>query len=339
MSVRDRRRGVEIDLALEPSATASRSRSPHGRSYIWTRKWLARATGEVRCRRSHLRGGRAAADRRLRRLPRTRRPNGSGLPASGATDRGREVAWNLVTGVHDAARDSERTVWVDGVGDARSGLSASPAIWPASPPPTGSDLSFTAEATRERDTTTSDSCAATTSSRSARFAGSLPDGLQTAHRARRDGTPLSTLVTGSRAHERNYRDTLRLMRRHEEELDASAAARADPAAWSPSRLAQSIAEPAKRCRASPTPTTPTCGSRRASRPRRRRSGSYCLPLKGNPTVQTCKNGAVLPAPEASPRSPPTRPEASRCSCARLRATSPGARPASSGGKERVSAQR
>jgi hypothetical protein len=27
---------------------------------------------------------------------------------------GRAVAWNLVTGVHDAPRQSERTVWVDG---------------------------------------------------------------------------------------------------------------------------------------------------------------------------------------------------------------------------------
>ena len=34
---------------------------------------------------------------------------------NGRTTDGRAVAWNLVTGVHDAPHDSERTLWVDGV--------------------------------------------------------------------------------------------------------------------------------------------------------------------------------------------------------------------------------
>jgi hypothetical protein len=33
---------------------------------------------------------------------------------NGVSDDGRAVAWNLVTGVHDAPVDSERTVWIEG---------------------------------------------------------------------------------------------------------------------------------------------------------------------------------------------------------------------------------
>ena len=33
---------------------------------------------------------------------------------NGLTSDGRGVAWNLVTGVHDAPQDSERTVWIEG---------------------------------------------------------------------------------------------------------------------------------------------------------------------------------------------------------------------------------
>jgi hypothetical protein len=32
----------------------------------------------------------------------------------GTTDDGREVAWNLVSGVNDSPVDSERTVWIEG---------------------------------------------------------------------------------------------------------------------------------------------------------------------------------------------------------------------------------
>ena len=88
--------------------------SPHGDQYIWTRK-----QGGVR-----VRGSVAVGDRRIE------------LDAAGVVDEsagyharhtswlwsagvgtavgGAAVAWNLVTGVHDDAQASERTVWVDG---------------------------------------------------------------------------------------------------------------------------------------------------------------------------------------------------------------------------------
>ncbi len=63
---------------------------------------------------------------------------------AGRSKDGRAVAWNLVSGVNDPARGSERTIWVDGE--------------PTEPPPCAfaSDLSavdglmFSPEATRER---------------------------------------------------------------------------------------------------------------------------------------------------------------------------------------------
>jgi hypothetical protein len=44
-----------------------------------------------------------------------RRTTWSWSAGVGHTPDGREVAWNLVDGVHDAPLDSERTVWVDGL--------------------------------------------------------------------------------------------------------------------------------------------------------------------------------------------------------------------------------
>ena len=84
--------------------------SPHGGSYAWTRK-----RGGVRVRGTAL--GREvdapgivdeSAGYHARRTA-WRWSAGVGVLASGA-----EVAWNLVTGLHDGAQASERTVWVDG---------------------------------------------------------------------------------------------------------------------------------------------------------------------------------------------------------------------------------
>jgi hypothetical protein len=67
----------------------------------------------------------------------------------GRTADGREVAWNLVDGVHDAPRDSERSVWVDGepheVGPVRFADDLG-AIGFAE----GGELRFAREAVRER---------------------------------------------------------------------------------------------------------------------------------------------------------------------------------------------
>jgi hypothetical protein len=89
--------------------------SPHGRSYIWTRK---QAPVHVR--------GRVSAAGRTWELEgddgfvdesagyHARRTAWRWSAGVGRTDDGRRVAWNLVDGVHDAPSSSERTVWVEG---------------------------------------------------------------------------------------------------------------------------------------------------------------------------------------------------------------------------------
>lgn len=106
-------RGVEIDLLLTSAGEPVEVVSPHGGSYIWTRKDPIRARGSVAA------GGRtwevdaaglvdASAGYHARETA-WRWSAGVGTAVDG-----RPVAWNLVTGVHDAAAASERTVWVDG---------------------------------------------------------------------------------------------------------------------------------------------------------------------------------------------------------------------------------
>ncbi len=98
-------------LSLEVGdATPVEVVSPHGSQYIWTRK-----RGGVRVRGTVL--GREvdaaglvdeSAGYHARRTA-WRWSAGVGTLASGSA-----VAWNLVTGLHDGERASERTVWVDG---------------------------------------------------------------------------------------------------------------------------------------------------------------------------------------------------------------------------------
>jgi Protein of unknown function (DUF2804) len=88
--------------------------SPHGRSYIWTRK-----QGGVRVH------GLLELDGRPLQLEcRGIVDDSAGYHARhtawkwsagvGAAGDGRRVAWNLITGVHDDPRASERTVWTSG---------------------------------------------------------------------------------------------------------------------------------------------------------------------------------------------------------------------------------
>jgi hypothetical protein len=104
---------VAVDLALEETDGVEVV-SPHGRSYIWTRK-----QGGIRAHGTVALGGRLhALDARgliddgagyHARRTAWRWSAGVGVAASGAP-----VAWNLVDGVHDAPEASERTVWIDG---------------------------------------------------------------------------------------------------------------------------------------------------------------------------------------------------------------------------------
>jgi hypothetical protein len=61
----------------------------------------------------------------------------------GADAEGRALAWNLVEGVNDPARGSERTVWVDGVPREAGPLAIAPSLDAVG------DLRFHAEASRE----------------------------------------------------------------------------------------------------------------------------------------------------------------------------------------------
>ena len=104
---------VEVDIELEET-DGIEAICPSGGSYAWTRK-----QGGIRAR------GAVAIDGRLRPLDaRAVIDDSAGYhqrllawrwsAGVGAADDGRSVAWNLVSGINDPPRDSERTIWVDG---------------------------------------------------------------------------------------------------------------------------------------------------------------------------------------------------------------------------------
>jgi hypothetical protein len=82
-----------------------------GRGYIWTRKQGGiAASGTVLGERID---GRAFVDDSAGYHERHTRWRWSA--GVGVTDEGERVAWNFVEGVHDSPKDSERTVWREGV--------------------------------------------------------------------------------------------------------------------------------------------------------------------------------------------------------------------------------
>ena len=88
--------------------------SPHGDSYIWTRKQGGvRVSGLI-----ELDGGPIQFEARgiidESAGYHARHTVWSWSAGVGTATDGRAVAWNLVTGVHDAPEASERTVWLDG---------------------------------------------------------------------------------------------------------------------------------------------------------------------------------------------------------------------------------
>jgi hypothetical protein len=103
-----------IDLALDEDAGVE-TISPHGRSYIWTRKQGGiRAHGTVTLdERRHAVDGRAIVDDSAGYHARASAWRWSA--GVGVTDGGARVAWNVTDGMHDAREASERSVWVDGV--------------------------------------------------------------------------------------------------------------------------------------------------------------------------------------------------------------------------------
>ncbi|WP_205697188.1 DUF2804 family protein [Conexibacter sp. SYSU D00693] len=107
-------RGVRADLALEPRGEAVEVVSPHGPSWIWTRKQGARVHGTLVLdgRRIAVDGPALIDDSAGFHARETRWSWSAG---AGVDEAGRQVLWNLCDGVHDDPAAGECTVWVDGV--------------------------------------------------------------------------------------------------------------------------------------------------------------------------------------------------------------------------------
>lgn len=104
---------VRLELALTPVGEPVEVVSPHGRSYIWTRKVPVRADG-------HLSVGMEVRPVSVLGISdetagyHARDTAWEWSAGVGVSVDGWPVAWNLVSGVHDAETMSERTVWVAG---------------------------------------------------------------------------------------------------------------------------------------------------------------------------------------------------------------------------------
>jgi hypothetical protein len=143
-----RRPKVTIELALVANGDPVEVLSPHGGSAIWTRKHWATATGTVTI------DGRALAVEAPALIDdsagyHARKTAWCWAAGAGRSDNGRAIRWNLVTGIHDASRSSERTVWVDGVASEVGPVAFSPNL-DAVTFAGGETLRFVEEAARER---------------------------------------------------------------------------------------------------------------------------------------------------------------------------------------------
>jgi hypothetical protein len=104
--------GVRIDLELD-EGPGFEVASPHGSSYVWTRKQVMPARGAVELDGTRFEvDGPAFVDESAGYH--ARHTSWRWSAGVGEGERGEQVAWNLVDGVHDARDASERTVWVDG---------------------------------------------------------------------------------------------------------------------------------------------------------------------------------------------------------------------------------
>ena len=101
-------RGV-ADLRVEPAGAPIEVTNRHGAQEIWTRKTPARVRGTLAGRQVDLP---ALIDDSAGYHARV--TEWWWAAGAGTTADGRDVRWNLVTGLHDGATGSERRVWVDG---------------------------------------------------------------------------------------------------------------------------------------------------------------------------------------------------------------------------------
>jgi hypothetical protein len=141
-------RGGPIDLRWEPDGEAVEVTSPHGagrpRAYIWTRKQPVRATGMVDGRAVTLRG--LLDDSAGYHARRTEWRWCAGV---GESQAGEALTFNVVSGLHDAPAESERTLWIDGVAQELPPATFADDLgavrWPS-----GEALSFTEQVRRVR---------------------------------------------------------------------------------------------------------------------------------------------------------------------------------------------
>jgi hypothetical protein len=140
---------VEIDLRLDPGPGVE-VLTPDPGGFAWTSKHgTALARGDVRVGRRKWRvEGAAFVDFSAGYHP--RRTSWRWSAGRGDVVDGRSLAWNLVEGIHDSARDSERTLWVEGrpreIGPVRFAHDLSEVEFSD-----GGRLVFRAEAARRRD--------------------------------------------------------------------------------------------------------------------------------------------------------------------------------------------
>jgi hypothetical protein len=111
------------DLTVEQAGEPIEVTNAHGAQQIWTRKTPARVRGTLAGRTVDLPALVDDSAGYHARVTDWEWAAGAGLSVDG-----RDVRWNLVTGVHDGATGSERRVWVDGVAADVGPVSFSPAL-------------------------------------------------------------------------------------------------------------------------------------------------------------------------------------------------------------------
>jgi hypothetical protein len=140
-------RKARIELTLRPSGEPVEVVSRHGASYIWTRKLPVIASGSVVVAgRSHQIECAGLIDATAGYH--ARETAWSWSAGVGTSSNGAALAWNIVSGVHDAPSASERTVWEDGVASELPAAEFPSDLSSVSFPGHGESLSFSAEAER-----------------------------------------------------------------------------------------------------------------------------------------------------------------------------------------------
>ncbi|MFM9140942.1 MAG: DUF2804 domain-containing protein [Solirubrobacterales bacterium] len=140
---------VNAALRLEPCGEAVEVLSPHGRSYIWTLKLPVRAGGNVTVEgRHHRLEARGLMD--ISAGYHARSTAWKWTCGVGEDRAGNEIAWNVVAGMHDDSRGSERTLWTGELATELPGALFDEGLTEVSFPGDPAFLRFSAEAERAR---------------------------------------------------------------------------------------------------------------------------------------------------------------------------------------------